>query len=123
MTIAMWCVLIAALMPYVATLTAKGGTRSDNANPREWLAKQTGFRARANAAQKNGFEAFPFFAAAVIIAHLTGAPQDRVDILAVAFILARVLHFGFYLANKATLRSVAWIVGFGCTVAIFVAGA
>ena len=44
--------------------------------PRRWLEQQQGFRARANAAQANGFEAFPFFAAAVIVAHLTQAIHD-----------------------------------------------
>jgi uncharacterized MAPEG superfamily protein len=123
MTVALWCVLTAAILPYIATLTAKRGTRFDNARPREWLAKQTGYRARANAAQLNGFEAFPLFAAAVIVAQMTGGPQDRVDMLAVLFILARVFHFGFYLADKATLRSVAWFIGFASAIAIFVSGA
>ena len=45
------CVLIAGLLPYVGTMAAKWGFRRfDNNNPREWLAQQTGFRARANAA-------------------------------------------------------------------------
>jgi len=124
MTIAFWCVLIAGLLPYVATLTAKLGARAyDNANPREWLASQSGYRRRANAAQQNAFEAFPLFAAAVIVAQLTGAPQARVDLLAVAFIVARVLHFALYLADLATMRSLAWLLGFGCAIAIFVAGA
>ena len=80
MTTAYWCVLVAALMPYVAVSIAKsGGERFDNSNPRLWLERQQGFRARANAAQANSFEAFPFFAAAVIVAHLTQAPQDRID--------------------------------------------
>ena len=35
MTTAYWCVLVAALLPYVATLTAKiGGEKFDNSNPR-----------------------------------------------------------------------------------------
>jgi len=123
MTIALWCVLIAGLMPYAATLTAKVGAPFDNRRPREWLAKQTGFRARANSAQMNGFEAFPLFAAAVIVAQLTGAPQDRVDMLAVLFIVARLAHFGFYLADLSTLRSVAWFIAMASAVAIFVAGA
>jgi uncharacterized MAPEG superfamily protein len=123
MSIAYWCVLIAALLPYAGTLTAKGGTRYDNRNPREWLAQQSGFRSRANAAQLNGFEAFPLFAAAVIIAHLTGAPQTRVDMLAMVFIAARLAYLGLYLADKATLRSLAWFVGFGSALAIFVSGA
>ena len=90
MTTAYWCVLVAALMPYVASTMAKaGGERYNNRNPRRWLDQQQGFRARANAAQANSFEAFPFFAAAVIVAHLVHAPQDRVDALAVIFVAAR----------------------------------
>jgi uncharacterized MAPEG superfamily protein len=34
-----------------------------------------------------------------------------------------VAHFGLYLADLATLRSIAWLVGIGCAIAIFVAGA
>jgi len=121
MTIALWCVLVAGILPYVAVLIAKSGREGfDNRDPRSWLAKQEGFRKRANAAQLNAFEAFPFFAAAVIIAHLLNGPQSLVNTLALVFIGARVLHLAFYLANQATLRSLAWFVGFGSIIAIFV---
>jgi uncharacterized MAPEG superfamily protein len=123
MSIAFWCVLVAGLLPYVATVAAKAGARFDNRQPREWLAQQSGYRARANAAQMNAFEAFPLFAAAVIVAHLTEAPEARVNALAVVFVAARLAHLGFYLADLATLRSLAWFVGIGSAVAIFVAGA
>ena len=123
MSIAYWCVLIAGLLPYVATLTAKLGARFDNRKPREWLAQQSGYRSRANAAQLNGFEAFPLFAAAVIVAHLTEAPQARVDMLAMVFIAARLAYLGLYLADQAALRSLAWAVGIGSAVAIFLSGA
>lgn len=123
MTTAYWCVLAAGLLPYVATVTAKIGARFDNRRPREWLAQQTGWRARANAAQLNGFEAFPLFAAAVLIAHQLGAPQPRVDALALTFVAARVVYLACYLADVHWLRSVAWFVGIGSAVAIFVAGA
>jgi uncharacterized MAPEG superfamily protein len=124
MTLAYWCVLVAGLLPYVGTLTAKiGGERFDNANPRDWLGGQSGFRRRANAAQLNGFEAFPLFAAAVIVAHLAGAEQGRIDLLALTFVAARVLYLGFYLADLATLRSFAWFVGIGSAIALFFAAA
>jgi uncharacterized MAPEG superfamily protein len=123
MSIAFWCVLVAGLLPYAATLTAKTGARFDNRSPREWLAQQSGYRARANAAQLNGFEAFPLFATAVIVAHLTDAPQARVDMLAMVFVAARLAHLAFYLTDQATLRSLAWFVGIGSAIAIFVAGA
>lgn len=123
MTTAFWCVLIAGLLPYIATVTAKAGSRFDNRNPREWLARQEGYRKRANAAQANAFEAFPLFAVAVIVAYLLKAPQARVDLLAMGFVAARVGYFAFYLADRPTLRSVAWAVGIGCAVAIFTAAA
>ncbi|MGB7740859.1 MAG: MAPEG family protein [Steroidobacteraceae bacterium] len=122
MTIAFWCVLVAGFLPYFGTLTAKiGGERFDNSNPRDWLNAQSGFRKRANAAQHNSFEAFPFFAAAVIIAHIAGAPQGRIDLFAVVFILARLFYIAFYVADMATLRSLAWFVGIGSVIALFLA--
>jgi uncharacterized MAPEG superfamily protein len=122
MTTAFWCVLVAGFLPYIATLTAKiGGQRFDNRNPRDWLDAQAGFRKRANAAQHNSFEAFPLFAAAVIIAHIAGAPQARIDLLAVIFVVARLCYVGCYVADLATLRSLAWFVGIGSAVAIFLA--
>jgi uncharacterized MAPEG superfamily protein len=124
MTVAFWCVLVAGFLPYAATLTAKiGAAGFDNRNPRDWLSQQDGFRRRANAAQLNSFEAFPLFAAAVIVAHLAGAPQPRVDMLAVIFILARLFYTAFYVADFSTLRSLAWFAGLGSVVAIFLAAA
>ena len=123
MTTALWCVLIAGLLPYVAAVTAKAGAKFDNANPRDWLAKQEGYRRRANAAQANAFEAFPLFAVAVIVAFLLHAPQARVDMLAMGFVAARIAYLGCYLADWAALRSVAWLAGIVCAVMIFVTGA
>lgn len=124
MTIALWCVLIAALLPYVASVAAKGGAKGfDNNEPRAWLAKQEGRRARANAAQQNGFEAFPFFAVAVLVARVVHGPQALVDVLAMVFIAARVAYLAFYLAGSGSLRSLVWVVGFGATVWIFITAA
>jgi uncharacterized MAPEG superfamily protein len=122
MTTALWCVLVAGLLPYAATLTAKGGARFDNRNPRAWLALQTGWRARAHAAQLNSFEAFPLFAAAVLAAQQLHAPQARVDLLAMVFVAARVGYFMTYLADLHVLRSVVWFVGIASALAIFLAG-
>lgn len=126
MTTAYWCVLIAAYLPLAWTGMAKfgaGGKDFDNAAPRVMLAKLDGWRQRANWAQLNGFEAFPPFAAAVIIAHLTAVPQARIDLLAMAFIAARVVYGILYLANLPSLRSLAWMIATGCVVALFVSAA
>ncbi len=123
MTIALWCVLIAALLPYLATTVAKaGGQRYNNRNPRAWLDKQEGFRRRANNAQVNSFEAFPFFAAAVIVAQMLQAPQDRIDVLALIFIAARVTYLVAYLADLHWLRSIVWLLGWLACLFLFVSG-
>jgi len=120
MTIAYGCVLFMGLFPYVAAGIAKKGFENfDNSLPRQWLANQTGFRARANAAQANLFESLPLFFAAVIIATIANAPQNRVDLLAVGFVLARIAFLICYLANWSTTRSIVWVAGLVFVVAIF----
>jgi uncharacterized MAPEG superfamily protein len=124
MTLAYWCVLIAGLLPVLATAIAKWGLKGfDNNNPRAWLEKQGGYRARANAAQQNSFEAFPFFAAGVIIAHLADAPQGRIDALAVAFIVLRLLYLACYLADRASPRTLVWGLAYACIIALFIISA
>jgi uncharacterized MAPEG superfamily protein len=120
MTIAYWCVLFMGLFPYVAAGIAKKGFEGyDNGMPRQWLAKQTGFRARANAAQANLFESLPLFFAAVIIASVANAPQNRIDLLALGFVVARITYLICYIANWPTTRSIVWTLGIACVVAIF----
>lgn len=123
MTLAYWCVLVAALLPIVWAGVAKSKSGFDNRTPRDWLAELDGWRQRANWAQANAWEAFGPFAAAVIIAHLAGARQGTIDLLALAFIVARVAHGLLYIADRATLRSIAWTIGFGCVVGLFIAAA
>ena len=123
MTIAYWCVLAAGLLPYFTVGIAKWSKRYDNRSPRDFEAALEGRRKRAHFAHLNGFEAFPLFAAGVIIAHQLHAAQNVIDSLALTFIAARVVYVGFYLADKATLRSLAWAIGVGCSIALFVIAA
>ena len=120
MTIAFWCVLIAGCLPLVAVGIAKWDKRYDNNAPRDWLARQEGAKKRAYASHLNSFEAFPFFAAAVIVATIAKAPASLVDGIAVLFIAARIIYIWCYITDKASLRSLVWMVGFGATVALFI---
>jgi uncharacterized MAPEG superfamily protein len=124
MTIAYWCVLVAALLPFVFTAIAKfSGPGFNNRRPRDFQSQLTGMRARAHWAHLNSFEAFPPFAAAVIIAHQLAAPQGSVDALAVAFIVARLAYGALYIADLQLMRSIVWTIGLGCVVALFVISA
>ncbi|MCI0356108.1 MAG: MAPEG family protein, partial [Acidobacteria bacterium] len=99
------------------------GGRFNNRRPREFLDQLEGWRKRAHWTQLNGFEAFPPFAAAVIIAHVLKAPQATVDQLAIAYIVLRLAYGGLYLADVHWARSLVWFAGFGCVVGLFVAAA
>lgn len=127
MTIANTCVLVAAVLPILTVGMAKASTAGkkrreggyDNNHPREWTAQLEGWKARAAAAQNNGFEALPLFVFAVLAAQLAGIDQVRTDQLAMGFIAARLVYTALYFANLAALRSVVWAVGLGLTIAIF----
>lgn len=127
MTVALWCVLAAAGIPYLFVGIAKASpvfvSGGYNKNPREYTAALTGARQRAFWAQENGFEAFPPFAAAVIIAHITGAPQQTSDLLALAFVACRVAYGFVYVANLDKLRSLVWAGGVAAVVGLFVISA
>lgn len=129
-TIAYWCVFIAALLPFACAYIAKGPGLGksrkqggfDNANPRAWLARQTDWQARANAAQANSFEALPFFIGAVVIAHQLNASQGIVDILAVIFVTLRVMYIAMYVGGLPTARSAIWALALLVNAAILFAG-
>lgn len=130
MTLAYWCVLISMLMPLVWTGFAKaGGPRVgagsyDNNAPRDYLNRLEGWPARANWAQQNALEAFPPFAAGVIIAHQVGGmAQGTIDMLAIIFVLARLAYGFIYMANLGALRSLVWAVGFVVTLLLFILSA
>lgn len=129
-TLAYWCVLVVALLPIVCAGIAKGGmfgkARSqggyDNGDPRAWLASQTAWRARANAAQANSFEAMPFFMGAVIIAHQLGAPQGRLDMVALLYVALRIVYIVMYIAGIANVRTLVWVSAFALNVSILFLG-
>ncbi len=129
-TIAYWCVLAAALLPIACAALAKSGQMTrppkdggyDNNNPRVWLAAQKDWRARANAAQANTFEALPFYFAAVVIAHQLQAGQTMLDILALVFIVLRIAYVMMYVADLAKARSAIWALGLLVNIAILFLG-
>lgn len=124
MTIAYWCILIAALLPYIWVAVAKAGPRYDNRDPRGWMAKQDNPRAhRAYNAQLNSYETFAPFAAGVLMAQFAGVDPQRIGWLAMAFVVFRVLHGIFYIANVHAMRSLVWFGGFACVVALIVQAA
>ena len=121
MTVAEWCVF-GTLMLYLLTIAAVKWTALrgfDNARPRDPDFYQDPIRARALGAHQNGIEAFPFFAAAVLLAEFRLGPQYLIDELAVLFLIVRIAYVFTYLGNRPTLRSILWSIGFAINIAIF----
>lgn len=125
-TLAHWTLLVMALMPIVCAGLAKSGMMSrprreggyDNHDPRAWLGRQGDWRARANNAQANTFEALPFYFAAVILAHQLQASQALLNALALAFVLLRAVYVYCYVADKAAVRSAVWALALLVNIAI-----
>ena len=95
-----WLMLAAAIVPFLSAILAKaGGQKFDNNDPRPWLARQEGWRARANAAQSNAFEALPFFYAAVLFALHNQADATRVATLMACWLGLRLGYLAMYVAG------------------------
>lgn len=124
MTIPFLCVFIAFALVYlskvpVAMAMARQPSGYDNSDPRGQQAELTGWGRRALASHQNGFEAFPAFAAAVLIAHLGGGDPVWAVRLSVVFVVARALYIPLYIFDLHSLRSTVWGLGFLATVGLF----
>jgi uncharacterized MAPEG superfamily protein len=121
MSIALMCLLFAGIFPILIAGYAKSlGGNYDNARPRDVAQQYEGKAKRAHAAHLNSFEAFPLFAAAVLVAEMKGGSRGLVDLLAVIHITCRVSYVGAYVFDKATLRSILWTLALFTAIAIFI---
>lgn len=117
------CVALAfglVLLSHVPVVVAKWKLGYDNKLPRRQAGKLKGWGARAWGAEQNAIENFTPFAAAVIIAHLSGADPERSALLAYVFVGARSLHLVTYLANLDYLRTGLWFMGVLASAGLFV---
>ena len=128
MTIPLWTLLVGALLPYVWFTLANPLRKQefgtlDNHHPRLQEAKQTGKGARANGASANAFEALAVFAPAVLVAHLQAPASALAPVLTLTWLLLRVLHGLFYIADKPALRTTCFALASICAIALFLVGA
>jgi len=121
MTVAEWCVF-ASLMLYLLSIASVKWLRYgafDNSRPRDRAFYEEPLAARALGAHQNGIEAFPFFAAAVLLAEFRACPQNLINELAILFVIVRIAYVFTYIGNRPTLRSILWSIGFAINIAIF----
>jgi uncharacterized MAPEG superfamily protein len=128
MTIPFWCVLAVLLLPLFLAFAGgyyrgKAFGTADNKNPRAQAAKLEGPGARAYAAQANAWEAAILFSATVLTTHAAGLPAEAAAPWTIAFVAFRILHGVFYIQDIDKARSLAFLGGIVCIVALFVMAA
>jgi uncharacterized MAPEG superfamily protein len=125
MTLAHWCLLTIVIAPYLLSVLARSEVRRSDyvQDPRAYSESLEGWHRRAHLAHLNAFEAIPVFLAGLFVAQAAAVPQGRVDLLALAFVLCRLLHALLYIVDRPMLRSHAWRLGMICVLAMFVLAA
>src|ERR1700723_3094766 len=121
MTVAEWCIFASLMLALLSITSVKWFRfgRFDNSKPRDPAFYEDPIAARALGAHQNGIEAFPFFAAAVLLAEFRACPQNLINELAVLFVIVRIAYVFTYIGNRPTLRSILWSIGFAINIAIF----
>ncbi len=90
----------------------------DNSNPRLQQARLEGIGARAQAAQNNAWEALAIFSATCFIAFASGVNLESLTLVAQIFLICRILHAVFYIANMAAMRSLIFSAALACCIYI-----
>ncbi|MEH1874087.1 MAPEG family protein [Nostoc sp.] len=115
MIIFLYSIAAAAVLIYVPfLLVAYGRVRMGYetfSTPRAMFDKLPPYAQRATWAHQNTFEAFMVFAAAALMAYVTGVNSFTAQVAAIAFVVARLLYSIFYILNIPLLRSLMFAIG------------
>ena len=119
----LYCIAVAALLvylPFVLVAYARMRVGLDLAAPRAMFDKLPPYAQRANWAHQNSLEAFMIFAAAALMAYVTGLYSLPAVGSAIAFVIARSLYCVFYIANVPLARSLMFGIGSLCSGILYV---
>jgi uncharacterized MAPEG superfamily protein len=114
MPIFLYCIAAAAVLiylPFLVVAYARLGVGYDQSAPRAMFDKLPPYAQRATWAHQNSFEGFMIFAAAALMAYVTGVNSSIAVVAAIAFVAARLLYSIFYILNIPLLRSLMFAVG------------
>jgi uncharacterized MAPEG superfamily protein len=110
LTSAMW-------IPYILNMIAVRGLIDsvgypENPNPlASWAARMKG-------AHSNAVENLVVFAALVLVAHVAGISNEITVLACAVYFWARLVHFAVFTFEIPWIRTVAFVVGFGCQVTL-----
>jgi len=104
----LYSIVVAAILvylPYLLVAFARVQVGYDLSAPRAMFDKLPPYAQRATWAHENSFEGFMVFAAAALMAYVTGVSSTEAVTAAIAFNIARLLYSIFYITNIPLLRS------------------
>ncbi|NJM71589.1 MAG: MAPEG family protein [Scytonema sp. RU_4_4] len=98
-------------VPFLVVAYARARVGYDTSAPRAMFEKLPPYAQRATWAHQNSFEAFMIFAAAALMAYVTGVSSPLAVGAVIAFLVARLLYSTFYILNIPVLRSLMFAIG------------
>ncbi len=119
----LYAIAAAAALIYLPFLVVGYGRMRvgyDTSAPRLMFDKLPPYAQRATWAHQNSFEAFMIFAAAALMAYVTGQNSALAAGAAIAFLIARTLYSIFYILNIPLGRSLMFGIGTVCSGILFV---
>lgn len=123
LTILAWTLVLALVqILLVSSLRTQETGVKYNAGPRDGGAPPPRpVTARLQRAQANLFETLPLFAAAVLIAHVSGSEGDLTLWGCWLYLVARIVYVPLYAAGIPFVRSMVWLVSLAGLVMVLAA--
>ncbi len=114
-----WVTALTALiwMPYVVNIIMVRGLIDAVGYPQDPEAMSP-WAAKMKAAHANAVENLVVFATLVLIANAAGVSNETTVMACTVYFWARVLHLVSYTLAIPWIRTVAFVIGFGCQVAL-----
>lgn len=108
------CIVASAVlvyMPFLLVGYARLQVGYDTSAPRAMFDKLPPYAQRATWAHQNAFESLTLFAPAALMAYVTDQDSLVVLVVAIAYLIARLLYSMFYILDMPLFRSMMFAVG------------
>lgn len=104
-------IILGVVHVLVQSFATKAEARREEAATRLGSAPAEGYASRAERALRNFLETFPIFAAAVLVAHVSGQANEATAIGAHLYFWGRLGYLAAYVMGLFWLRFAMWMVG------------
>lgn len=101
-------------VPYILQLIVQQGVVTAIWDPTGAHPHEAAWAIRAKRAHTNAIENIAVFAPLVLLVELQGLNDATTATAAFVFFLARFAHYFIYVAALPVIRTVAFVIGFGC---------